>query len=286
MSSGWKLHFDRVEASGSAAGAWLFVLHGIFGAGRNWRTIASRVTRAVPGWGALLIDLRLHGASPAFEPPHTVEACASDLVALSNATGLRPTAMLGHSFGGKVALAFLSQDVARTPRPRQVWIMDSTPTARPAVGDAERMLRSVRALPAVFSSRREAIERLRSAGFSDRVAAWMTANLRRSGKRYEWRLDFDALESLLHDFFRADLWPLVEHPPAGTELHFVKATGSNVLSDDEAELLRSIGKTEPVRVHLVEGGHWLNADNPDAVVDLLQRHLPPARDPPKRATGL
>ncbi len=248
--------------------------YGIFGAGRNWRSIASRIVRARPPWGAVLIDLRMHGESQGFEPPHTLDACAADLKALAEGTALPPAAVLGHSFGGKVALSYLSRASTGDELPHQVWIMDSPPSARDAVGDAERMLGTVRSLPSRFSSRAAAIDDVRQAGFPDRVANWMSANLARSEEGYGWKLDFDALELLLHDFFRLDMWPIVEDPPAGTELHFVKATRSNVMTEGEAERIRVIGRARPVHLHEVEGGHWLNADNPDAVLSLLERHLP------------
>ena len=102
----------------------------------------------------------------------------------------------------------------------------------------------------------------------------MSANLKRTERGLVWGLDFDALEGLLEDFFRTDLWSVVERPPKGVSLHFVRASRANVLTDREAERIRAAGRNEPVFLHLVEGGHWLNADNPSAVLDLLQQHLP------------
>jgi pimeloyl-ACP methyl ester carboxylesterase len=288
MSSRRLLHYDRIEAvepdgsdgypvgEGALPGSlpWLYMLHGIFGAGRNWRSIASRVVRARPPWGAMLVDLRMHGESQGFEPPHTLDECAADLEALAEDTGLFPAAVLGHSFGGKIALSYLARAATRDEVPRQVWIMDSTPSARDAVGDAKRMLEAVRSFPARFFSRAAAVDDLKQAGFPDRVANWMSANLARSEEGYVWELDFDALELLLHDFFRLDMWPIVEDPPPGSELHFVKATRSHIMTEGEAERIQVIGRTRPVYLHEVEGGHWLNADNPDAILALLERYLP------------
>jgi pimeloyl-ACP methyl ester carboxylesterase len=284
MSSGRRLHFDRIEGDGAGGHAeragraaprrWLYLLHGIFGAGRNWRSIASRLVEARPDWGAVLIDLRLHGASQGFEPPHTLAACAADLERLSLHAELPAAGILGHSFGGKVALSHVALNAQAAGVASQVWIMDSTPSSRPAVGDAERMLRTVKSLPEQFPSREAVIGALLEAGFPERVAGWMSTNLERAGSRYQWKLDFEALESLLQDFFRTDMWPVVEEPPPGVELHFVKASRSRILTDGEAERIRQIGRTRPVRLHVVTGGHWLNADNPAAVIDLLASHLP------------
>jgi pimeloyl-ACP methyl ester carboxylesterase len=216
----------------------------------------------------------MHGESQGFEPPHTLDACAADLGGLADATGLPPAAVLGHSFGGKVALAYLSRAAGRDQAPQQVWIMDSTPSARDAVGDAARMLGAVRSLPARFASRSEAVSALMEAGFPERVGGWMSVNLARSEGSYAWRLDFEALEALLHDFFRVDMWPTVEDPPPRTELHFVRATRSSVMTDVEAERIQAIARDRPVYLHEVAGGHWLNADNPEAILALLEEYLP------------
>jgi pimeloyl-ACP methyl ester carboxylesterase len=277
MSSRPRLHHDVIPAAGEASPSgrpWMYLLHGIFGAGRNWRSIGRRVSETRPPWGAVAVDLRLHGRSPAFVPPHTLTACAADLEDLARDTDLVPTAVLGHSFGGKVALSYLKLAASSGPVPQQLWIMDSTPAARVPTGDPQRMLRTVRALPPIFESRARAIDDLEKAGFAHSVGQWMSANLRRTEQGLVWGLDFDALEGLLEDFFRTDLWSVVERPPEGVSLHFVRASRSNVLTAPEAERIRAAGRNEPVFLHLVEGGHWLNADNPSAVLDLLRQHLP------------
>ena len=77
------------------------------------------------------------------------------------------------------------------------------------------------------------------------------------------------------DFFRIDLWPVVEDPPAGLDVHVVKAEESSSL--DEAACGRveaAAARTGRVHLHRVAGGHWVNADNPDALLALLERDLP------------
>ena len=88
---------------------------------------------------------------------------------------------------------------------------------------------------------------------------------------YTWRIDFDVMEELLHSFFETDLWDVVEAPPGRTVLHFVKASESSTLDEDALMRLRGIaGKSDGrVTLHTVKGGHWLNADNPDALIELM-----------------
>ena len=158
-----------VGASGPAA-LEMTVLHGIYGRGRNWGAIARHLAARRPDWRSRPVDLRLHGDSVGFAPPHTVDAAARDVLDLEHALLLSPRAVLGHSFGGKVALAY----AARTDlRPLQVWVIDSTPEARPPDGAAWNMLGILASLPPDFASRQEAIDGLVPRGVPPAVAAWM-----------------------------------------------------------------------------------------------------------------
>lgn len=250
----------------------LLVLHGIYGRGRNWTTISRHLTAERTDWSCLLLDLRCHGASPALEPPHTVEAAAADVGTYEDATGLHAAAVLGHSFGGKVALAHAA---SLRDHLRQVWVIDSTPEAREPSGSAWRLLEVVRSLPASFASRAEAAAGIAAAGYRHAVAVWFASNLEHRDGRYRWRVDFDAMEALLRSFFRTDLWALVEEPPEDTVLHFVKANASRVLSEEGCARIEAASRAHGrAFLHRVEGGHWVNTENPAAILELLSRHLP------------
>lgn len=252
----------------------LFVLHGFFGSGRNWSGVARGIVRSRPDWEAVLVDLRLHGESLAAPPPHDLEACASDVARL--ATSLGPTggltALLGHSFGGKVALL----GAARCdPAPVQAWIVDSTPAPGQTGAGARRMMDLLARLPSRFAERREGADAVEAAGFPRFVAEWMATNLVRRDDAFVWRFDRPALRRLLEDFFRTDLWPVVEDPPDGVDLRFLRASRDSILRDeDAARIARLESQGAPLRLHPVEGGHWLNVDNPDAVVELVKKGLP------------
>lgn len=257
-----------VVAADASPDRWLAVLHGIFGSGRNWASVARRVVRARPEWGAVLVDLREHGESVGFEPPHTLERTAADLEALASGRDMR--AVLGHSFGGKVALLRGRDD----PAIEQVWVIDSTPEARRRDEGPWSLLELLRQLPDRFADRDTAVTALTDRGIAQGVALWMATNLERRDDAYGWRLDLDAIKALLEDFFRTDLWAIIEEPRSGLTIHFVRATGSSVLSGEATARIREAGlRTGQVFLHEVHGGHWLNADNPDAVVALLARGL-------------
>ena len=284
-SDGEPLHTERVTAS-PAPDRWLYVLHGIYGAGRNWRSVASRVAERRPDWGVLLVDLRLHGDSPAMDPPHTVAACAEDVLALAGAGAPDMGSILGHSFGGKVALEVVREWADRNERGasrggapeelRQAWIVDSPAGIGEPEGSAAEMLSIVRRNPGPFDSRSDGAKALATEGVAAPVARWMTTNLSRDDAgRYRWTLDWDAMEELLKSFFETDSWPVVEEPPEGWEVHLVRATGSPALSRQDVARAEEATRSHPsVRLHEIAGGHWLNADNPVAMVELLAEELP------------
>ena len=257
----------------------MLLLHGIYGAGRNWGSVARRLVRARPEWSVVLVDLRSHGHSPSLTP-HTLECCATDLLDVEDHLGGPADAVLGHSFGGKVALLH-ARERARHPGtgvPCQLWIVDSSPAAGRPGGSAWRMLGVLRRHPGPFGSRSEVVDAVRSEGFTPLVANWMAINAVRTDAGLAWRLDPDEMEAYLRDYFRTDAWEVVEKPPAGTDVHFVRALGSRVLDEAAvARIRRAARSSGRVFLHEVGGGHWVNTENPDALHELLAAGTPKSR---------
>jgi hypothetical protein len=105
----------------------------------------------------------------------------------------------------------------------------------------------------------------------------MATNLVREDEVFRWRFDVGEMRQLLVDFFRADLWPLVEQPPGDTEFQFIRATRNSILAEADTErIVRLESEGSPVHLHILEGGHWLNVDNPGGIIALLGTLLPPA----------
>lgn len=274
--TGGSLHVTAAGATDTAT-LRLMMLHGIYGRGRNWQSMARELAAARPEWSALLVDLRLHGDSPAFDPPHTLEAAAGDVRAAidaESANGTPVRALLGHSFGGKVSLA-----VAATPPEalRQIWMIDATPGTGAPAGSAWNMLTHVRSMPPTFAARNEAIAGLEKLGWPKGVASWMATNLRYedAAKEFRWALDFDAMEALLHSYFTTDLWHVIESPPPNLDVHVVKATQSSTVNEEAcARITKAAEATGRVHLHRVEGSHWVHTDNPKAILALLSEWLP------------
>lgn len=269
-----ELAHETVRGDGtSGGGPALYILHGFLGSGRNWASFARRLVDLRTDWRAVLVDLRLHGGSQGVDGPHSVAAAAGDLVDLvSGLSPDGPTAVLGHSFGGKVALEATRRLV---PAPVQTWIIDSTPAAGGQGSGAERVLARLGASPSSFAGREEAVAWMREGGLDEMTARWVATNLERRGDGWVWRLDTDALRELLTDFVATDLWEVAESPPPAASIRFVRATRGSILASDDAERIQRLAaRGEPVVLHELEGGHWLHTDNPDGLLELVAGDLP------------
>jgi esterase len=261
-----------VEAEGAAPEKTMLFLHGILGSGANWRTFARQLVAVRPAWRAVLVDLRKHGASQDFAAPHTLRACAEDLAELERAIG-PAHGVLGHSFGGKVALEhmFARKDL------EVAWIVDSAPGARPDRRGSEATVQIVdmlTTLPERFETREAFVDYVQERGAARSVAMWLAMNVRQAGdgRGYEMRVDVPALRALLDDYFARDLWPVLEDPARTTKVHLVAGGLSPVL--DIAERARAerlaVGAPDRTFFHVVpDAGHWVHVDAPVELLELI-----------------
>ncbi len=252
----------------------MLVLHGIFGSGANWRTFARRLAEARPSWGFVLVDLRMHGQSQGAPPPHTLATAAEDLSRLATRLGLPIGGVLGHSFGGKVALAFLASTTALLD---QAWVLDANPgpTRPEGASTTEAVLETLRALAGPLASREAFVEAVVARGHTRAIAEWLAMNVRRADDGLVLRLDLGAMEAMLEAYRAADLWPVVVHAKGTRALHVVVGGRSDTFGPPDRERLARIAAREPrVHAHVIpEAGHWLHVDAPDALFDLVHAAL-------------
>lgn len=257
-----------IDADGASPARHLYFLHGILGSRANWRSIARKLARQVPGWGMVLVDLRHHGESLEVGGSNTVAQAARDVLATAAELARPVDAVLGHSFGGKVALEVLRQ--AEHP-PRATVVVDAMPG--PASGESDTgtsdVLAALERAPKQYASRAAFIEHFEGLGFSSSLSAWLAMNLQRPDGDQGVRLPLDlaAIRELLEDYQRVDLWPTVTSAPDGSGLHLIVA-GRSATWGSEART-RADGLSG-AKVHRLErAGHWVHADDPDGLLRIL-----------------
>ncbi len=263
------LNHTLLPAPGVPSGRTILVLHGILGSGNNLRSVAQALLTQDPAAQAVLVDLRMHGRSQGFTPPHTVRACAEDLLDLEVTLPSPPTEVIGHSFGGKVALAYLRE----RPALKRVALLDSSPFARSDRHGSEQTMAVIDmldGLPARFETRTDFVEHVQGLGFSRIIADWLAMNLERTDAGFRFRLDLRAIRDLIDDYFAHDLWPVLASTSARVDL--VIGGRSEVWREPDIALARTLAAADPTRVRmhvLPEAGHWVHVEDPQGLVRAL-----------------
>jgi pimeloyl-ACP methyl ester carboxylesterase len=267
-----------VEAAGARRLA--FVLHGALGSGQNFSRFIHKLSERRPEFRYVLCDLRHHGQSSGAPGPNTLAACAGDLRALGEHLGGAPEVLIGHSFGGKVALEYARQQEASSASSSlgQVWALDSVPGPQPGGeedSEVAAVIRAVRAVPMPAQSRRDVVSHLvTEARLSSGLAEWMATNLKRQGESYIWTFDLGAIEELMRDYFRVDLWGLLAQARERPEIELVVAERSDRWTPELRERARSLPEASHVHYHeLVNSGHWVHVDNPTGLIEIMAARL-------------
>src|SRR5437016_8587196 len=126
----------QLHSETHGAGPPLVLLHGLGGTGTAiWKNHAQELAR---DFAVVVPDLRGAGQSPAPAGPYSLQDFVDDLQGLVAGLGPGPATLVGHSFGGSVALEYAAQ------RPEDVCavIGVGAPTELP---DQAREAMSVRA---------------------------------------------------------------------------------------------------------------------------------------------
>jgi pimeloyl-ACP methyl ester carboxylesterase len=282
-----ELAFEHLTGSGAASQRIVF-LHGMLGRGNNLRTIARRFLEQRPTWDAWLVDLRGHGASPKSSPQPSLGAAAEDVLALCRQAP--PIgALVGHSFGGKVALEMLRR---RLQPPRSdvapplsalahVVTLDSNPGVRrpeevQGPDSALAVMARLRTLPQQHASRAAFVEAALATGLSRSLAQWLAQSTEATPQgTIRFALDLDELQALLLSYFTVDLWPLFEQPPPSVHLHCVIAGRSTSYSlEDRARMQVAAQNNPQVTCDVLATDHWVHAEDPDGVLKRLWAHIP------------
>jgi esterase len=257
--------------SGARPERALIFLHGILGRGINLQTIAKRFVEERPDWSAQLVDLRGHGDSPKVAASPSIENAARDVLETATGVGLPVHAVFGHSFGGKVALEVLRLNAIEALE--HVFVVDSPPGAREPVrgGDsALGILEIIASLPPDFPSLTDFTAALQAKGISREVSQWLSGSTEREGNRVRFALDLQEMNALIMDYFRTDLWKVVENPPDETRVHLVIGDRSDSYSPSDRQRAAQFAAVNPnVTVDVLPAGHWVHVDDPDGLMSVL-----------------
>lgn len=238
------------------------ILHGLFGSGSNWRSVARELAGS---HRVLSVDLRNHGASPWADSMSYLEM-ADDVLRLIEREDLSRPAVIGHSMGGKVAMALALM------YPQQVGkltVVDIAPV--PYADRLSAFAEAMRAIDTLHAASREEV-RLRLAGTvpDAGVVQFLMQNLVARNAHFDWRLNLGAI--------LAAMPALCGFPPELRGLRFTRpvqviaGARSDYVTTADDDAFRPMFPA--ARIEVIEAaGHWVHADRPGAFIAAVRQAL-------------
>lgn len=250
-----KLHYQTL-----GAGQPLVILHGLFGAARNWQHIGQQLAAE---YQVYLLDLRNHGHSP-HAPQMDYAAMVGDLVDFIAQQKLSTFHLLGHSMGGKVAMLYA---LTQEPTLASLTVVDIAPvTYTHDFADVMAGLHAVEA--AHVSSRKQADAALAAYVKPLGLRQFLLQNLVFEHAEYRWRIPISVIGQAIPQIVG---FPDVDGAYHGATL-FVKGADSDYIRTEHDALIRSYfpyAQTETIE----HAGHWLHAEQPEAFLQAVRTVL-------------
>ncbi|PRY06036.1 pimeloyl-ACP methyl ester carboxylesterase [Pontibacter ummariensis] len=252
-----KLHYKEM-----GHGQPLLILHGLFGTLDNWQTLAKRFAEH---YNVFLVDLRNHGRSPHSEQ-HDYDAMAADVLELVEELRIPTPAIMGHSMGGKVAMTYALRYPTRITK---LIVVDIAPKAYPPHhDDIIEALQSVDLRTA--TSRSDIDAQLAKTIKVPDVRLFLMKNIyRKEDNSFGWRMNLEAIEQNYEKIAAA----VTSDVPFKKSTLFIRGGRSNYIQPEDLyssiEHLFTLVEIETIP----EAGHWVHAQAPDKVYDLVTNFL-------------
>lgn len=238
-------------------------LHGLFGRGKNFTTIAKGL---VPEIDSLLVDEPNHGQSgwtEGFSYPEMADLVAEHLREDFAANG--PVDVVGHSMGGKVAmvLALRHPDLVR-----RLAVLDISPVSSGASrGEFPHLLTSLSGLDLDAVTRRaDADAALKELIPNSTVRGFLLQNLKRTDDGFTWEPNLNLLYTELDAVMG---FPDVEGKQFDGQVLWVGGGDSDYVNDDDEPAMRALFP-KTVRMTMHGAGHWIHSQKPAETIAALR----------------
>ena len=240
------------EALGS--GPPVVILHGLFGAGRNWTQFAEALAE---DHRVYLPDARNHGASPWAESMSYVEM-AADVRTLIEREQLRRPFVIGHSMGGKTAMALA---LSHPEAVAGIAVIDIAPESY--ADQFSSYVSAMRSLDvAGAASRREIRQALADSLSAEAPVDFLMQNLRRQNDRFDWRLNLLATGLCMREL--CDFPEALRSARSDTPALFLHGAESDYVRPSSHAGIRALFPHAQIDA-IAGAGHWVHADQPAAL---------------------
>ena len=248
-----------LNAIQAGEGPPVVLLHGLFGAARNFGAIQRAIA---PRFRVIALDMRNHGDSP-HGSDMRYPAQAADVQETLQALGIGKAAVIGHSMGGKAAMAMALRWPDQVGR---LLVADIAPVIYQHGNDAiARAMAAIRLTPSL--TRQEADAALTNTVPRADIRAFLLQNLR-FGAAPHWRIGLEEIAAAVPDL---EGWIDLPGAYTGPSL-FVTGANSDYVRAEHRPVIRS--QFPAARFVAIKGaGHWVHADNPAGFLSVLEAFL-------------
>jgi pimeloyl-ACP methyl ester carboxylesterase len=234
-------------------------LHGLFGSARNFGTFQRALATR---FRVIALDLRNHGDSP-HAPDMHYPVLAEDVLETLAAIDALPAVLIGHSMGGKTAMAAA---LLRPEALTRLLVADIAPVAYQH-GNLAVVL-AMQAIPLEPGlTRTQADTALADVVADPAVRSFLLQNLR-LGAVPAWRIGLTELAAAIPVL---EGWEAMAGVYAGPTLFVTGARSDYVQSGHRPAIRGWFPRARFVAVK--NAGHWLHADNPAAFMAVLEAFL-------------
>ncbi len=241
----------------------VYLLHGLYGSGRNFGTVARCLSDR---FRAVSLDLRNHGAS-SWTDSLSYGSMSEDVAMAIEADGLAPARVVGHSMGGKAAMVLA---LRRPELVDRIAIVDIAPIRYSH--DQRPLLRAMQDIdPATVRSRMDADHLLAEVVPERQVRGFLLQNLVRYDRaRFRWCINLPVIDNNMDDLlgFPEELVGL----SYGGSALALSGTRSAYVDDDGVAMLRMMFPSLE-HVCLEGAGHLPHVERPAEFLDVLRSFL-------------
>lgn len=240
-------------------GPALVILHGLFGSGRNWASVARKLGET---HRVFTVDLRNHGASPWAETMDYAEM-ADDVRAFLVRYGLAGATVMGHSMGGKTAMRLALEHEGDVGR---LIVVDIAPVAY--THTHLPFVEAMRAVDLAAAGRRADVdEQLQAAIPEAAMRGFLLHNLIAEDGRLTWRINLAALATNMPALigYPEDLGGRTYAGPA----HFIAGAASDYVGEAGHARIRELFPMAEI-LSIPDAGHWVHAEQPAAFLEQVR----------------
>ncbi len=244
------------------AGPPLVILHGLFGSGRNWASLARRLGER---HRVFTLDLRNHGQSP-WAASMTYREMAADVAAFLAHHGIEGATVIGHSMGGKTAMVLALE---RSELIGRLIVVDIAPVAYRHSHLA--LIDAMRRVDLEAASRRGDVdEALKHAVPDIGLRGFLLQNLVSEAGRLRWRLNLAAIAANMDGLigYPGDLDGLRYGGPT----LFLAGAASDYVPAGAAPRIRALFPAAEIDA-IAGAGHWVHAEQPEAFLARVEAFL-------------